>query len=368
MTDQIQKDKKYDFKLEYTLVAQTPLIHFQPGQAGATLRATEVKPKLDDFLKKRAGENGINLTGCFIKETDALDYKMRIVEKKRKNVVDLGPRTEFDIFYGNQKVEPGKVKKGILADLCLTVICFNSTLRQLIDRYVGEFFVATNFGTMSGKGFGSFSVMEKNYSESQIAEILKRECGAQKCYAFNGGPTPFKKIKTVYLVMKSGMSVPSKVPSMLFSYVGRKGLGNDKDGVKYKLISPNRAPGAAAGVHHYYVRALLGVGDRILYRQKNRPEITVSIKNKEKEIERLASPIFFKVIGNKVYVVACRIREEIYGKKFEFSGNNSRCEFAVPTKEQLGVDFIDSFMAKAVRDVSDNQSRALNDIKIWEVK
>ena len=37
-------------KLEFTLKQHTPLIHFQHDQAGATLRATEVKPKLDQFL------------------------------------------------------------------------------------------------------------------------------------------------------------------------------------------------------------------------------------------------------------------------------------------------------------------------------
>ena len=41
------------YKLEFTLKQHTPLIHFQHDQAGATLRATEVKPKLDFFLMKK---------------------------------------------------------------------------------------------------------------------------------------------------------------------------------------------------------------------------------------------------------------------------------------------------------------------------
>ena len=36
--------------LTVTLKQHTPLIHFQPGQCGATLRASEVKPKLDKFI------------------------------------------------------------------------------------------------------------------------------------------------------------------------------------------------------------------------------------------------------------------------------------------------------------------------------
>ena len=43
-------DKGYSFEKSYRLAAQTPMIHFQWNQQGATLRASEVKPKLDKFL------------------------------------------------------------------------------------------------------------------------------------------------------------------------------------------------------------------------------------------------------------------------------------------------------------------------------
>lgn len=41
------------YKFEFTLKQHTPLIHFQHDQEGATLRATEVKPKLDFFIMKK---------------------------------------------------------------------------------------------------------------------------------------------------------------------------------------------------------------------------------------------------------------------------------------------------------------------------
>ena len=43
------------YRLEFTLKQHTPLIHFQQDQEGATLRATEVKPKLDRFIIERLG-------------------------------------------------------------------------------------------------------------------------------------------------------------------------------------------------------------------------------------------------------------------------------------------------------------------------
>ena len=40
-------------KLVVKLKQHTPLIHFQHSQEGATLRASEVKPKLDKYIIKK---------------------------------------------------------------------------------------------------------------------------------------------------------------------------------------------------------------------------------------------------------------------------------------------------------------------------
>ena len=68
----------------YFLEQQTPMIHFQSSEAGATLRASEVKPKLDKFLIKQLGdgdyEKGIEKAkekGWIIGGYPALNYKMR---------------------------------------------------------------------------------------------------------------------------------------------------------------------------------------------------------------------------------------------------------------------------------------------------
>ncbi len=38
------------YKLTFKLKQHTPIIHFRYDQTGATLRATELKPKLDKFV------------------------------------------------------------------------------------------------------------------------------------------------------------------------------------------------------------------------------------------------------------------------------------------------------------------------------
>ena len=69
------------YKIEFTLKQHTPIIHFQHDQDGATLRATEVKPKLDRFIIEKLEKSGVNNieTGWFNNiEKKSLDYQMHI--------------------------------------------------------------------------------------------------------------------------------------------------------------------------------------------------------------------------------------------------------------------------------------------------
>ncbi|KGN85436.1 hypothetical protein [Porphyromonas gulae] len=56
------------YKLEFELEQHTPIIHFQARDAGATLRASEVKPKLDKFILTQIGKR-------FIKRSDSITEK-----------------------------------------------------------------------------------------------------------------------------------------------------------------------------------------------------------------------------------------------------------------------------------------------------
>jgi len=60
MSDNTSECKHSKYKLCFKLKQHTPIIHFQADQKGATLRASELKPKLDRFLidKLKMLENG----------------------------------------------------------------------------------------------------------------------------------------------------------------------------------------------------------------------------------------------------------------------------------------------------------------------
>ena len=180
-------------KLTVTLKQHTPLIHFQHDQEGATLRASEVKPKLDKFILTKLGEGdyqqGINtakenkwLVGKG--EHPALNYKMRIkcsnpvdinlpIKEVRKGGVvqrdELGsilfttenyPDNMNSLIMGNMG---GRIKEDVLNfvlyyDIKMIIISKKNTLIDEIKNFVFTFFVENGFGNRTSKGFGSYTV------------------------------------------------------------------------------------------------------------------------------------------------------------------------------------------------------------------
>lgn len=191
--------------LNIKLKQHTPLIHFQHDQYGATLRASEVKPKLDKFILSKLGNGDYNegvkkaqknkwLVGKG--EHPALNYKMRIdvdgkfdismpesvVMDRRRNVPKCNeygkrlyttpnyPDNNNSLIMGNMG---GKVKEEVLnftmyKDIVISFrfiskvfdkkIVDLSELMELIESNCVQFFGENNFGNRTSKGFGSFTV------------------------------------------------------------------------------------------------------------------------------------------------------------------------------------------------------------------
>lgn len=160
-------------KLEFTLRQHTPLIHFQHTQEGATLRATEVKPKLDRFLirelklteiKKIEGQDKEvpkhEFKDLFINEGKqhlALNYKVQI---SCPNSFKTKNGKSFPMFFGNMGNE--YEKGGVLAksekSISIMITSFKADIVEKISENIAVFFFKHNFGTRQSKGFGSFIV------------------------------------------------------------------------------------------------------------------------------------------------------------------------------------------------------------------
>lgn len=369
----MSEERNLSFEMNYDLKAHTPLIHFQHEQKGATLRATEVKPKLDKFLIAKYGNNLPKKWLVGKEANQALNYKMRLRRDEKFSIVNLGRNSDYEMYYGNQGRDT-KEKKGIIADVHMTVICMIPELRKFIDDNIAEFFIVTNFGTMQGKGFGSFTVKGKTPAEAEkIGSMLAKNAEASACYAIDGYKNDvqmFKDIQTVYSVMKTGHNRRNYHRSYLFLYCHEfMKTGNEKAAMKINKVSPWERDGSAPVKNpknqknniydlkdhdHKYVRALFGVGETIRYisdfredidrkgRKVFKPCAFEMVTIKSNEVERASSPIFFKVIEGAVYIVAHRINKGIYGKTFIFRNKKTKNFIKLSVPQSFDID---KFMA-----------------------
>lgn len=194
------------FKLEFTLKQHTPIIHFQSDQTGATLRATELKPKLDRFLIEYAFDNDFERYKEFLigykkpqKSTDkimtekdfegkkAFDYKVNIIASKDIDIFDIAPIYHyynrknntneqrlfgFPIFFASidkeWKEKSKKIKFSLVDNIEVSILTFHTELKKIIEDKISIFFFLHNFGMRQSKGFGSFTVVNGDVPEEVI--------------------------------------------------------------------------------------------------------------------------------------------------------------------------------------------------------
>src|SRR5690606_37665418 len=93
-------------RLTIKLRQHTPLIHFQHDHIGATLRATEVKPKLDKFILTQPGNGNYDKGKQWAKEKkwligssdNALDYKLRFTSSDKPDISEIN---NIRLYFGN---------------------------------------------------------------------------------------------------------------------------------------------------------------------------------------------------------------------------------------------------------------------------
>lgn len=377
-------------KLELQLDAQMPMLHFQSNQCGATLRASEVKPKLDTFilaeLMRKTGKSLDELKkdaeckNFFLdaKKHDALDYKLQITVTQKPVEIDVNNKEEnYSIFYANMgKKDPNEKMYGLFSNPLVTVICFKENLRKYMEQCIEKFFLVTNFGTMQNKGFGGFAPRgwgsAGKLSENDMKQIagyygeMIENC---HCYAMIFDTVEHvqmsEAIKTYYSIMKSGQNrgKGNYARSYIYQYMHSEcKMGNEKAWMKKEQIAPtlskdeNKKERLSTDAHpNYYVRAFLGIGEKIefgsSYNEKgfvsNKKKVTIS----SKKFDRISSPIYFKVIKNVVFIVGFDVPEELYGESFHFYGEwrGKDGDLEVPTKDMFEKkkfdmqDFLDSY-------------------------
>ncbi len=180
--------------LKVTLKQHTPLIHFQHTENGATLRASEVKPKLDRFIIEKLGGGSYDNVKKQVKDiypqlfiskegVFALDYKLTVHADGNRLPIKMKPVKKGNMVSDKLETYPlvlsnmGKsIKESVnfvqydTVDIVIIVRCeqLYNTLKDNIEL----FFALTNFGQRQDKGFGSFTVLY--IEESGKAKVEKR--------------------------------------------------------------------------------------------------------------------------------------------------------------------------------------------------
>lgn len=338
--------------LNFTLKQHTPMLHFQHGQKGATLRASDVKPRFDRWLIKKVWNEDFDackkyLVGYSVREERALrsryfgegyralNYKMRIVpagepvvqrivheRTTRDGRVRLDSDAPMYFGYDDDKPEELNLKAVSYDEVGLTLVLTGpeaSVLGEVIKSHVGLFFMTHNFGTRATKGYGSFTVKD------DCAEPTKLK------YTFEGDlwQELMKDIDIFYKTIRGGINWPHKnlyFKSLMFAYAKSKGKRWDKKTIKENLLNPTEI-NRQKNVHDdpdiltyregaddmYDFRDALGLST-----DEKWDYYGVKISKNNDSIPRFASPILFKPVrtadGWTIYIVWTELPQEIYRK------------------------------------------------------
>lgn len=378
------------YSLQFTLKQHTPLIHFQHHQAGATLRASEVKPKLDRFILMKLGKEAspeltdyeqIYKNGFDVAKKNkwlvgdgthpALDYKMRIdiIDSKANNYYYFESRIRDDLkikienkikeelklpnltlvapapyFANNDKRSHGEYNKmriGVInsGNILLEVQTKSSEIKDLIKKHFSRFISIDNFGARQSKGFGSFT--ENDCKLNSYREIL---CSHYKfCKAITNKPLNsindvFDKIDNFYRKLKNKVPNESKIKE----YFLEQGIEWEKDFIS-KTVAQSKEYKTNNDIK--YIRALLGLADIYDYQQIDIKVKICDVQNDElKRIERFKSPITFKVLDKNIFIVSnVTDIKQILNKEFIFYVGE-KPEEAIRSqkiKTPLTFDFVD---------------------------
>ena len=349
-------------KKTFELEQQTSMWHFQGHETGAALRATEVKPKLDRFLidwyKKKYQMDILEEKKNWLvdKEHPAFDYKLKIENKGNMVKEQLPGRNS--LFFGNMGDDNDgkKLLTKAKEPLKLTIMCFHSDLMEMLTECLPTFFLLHNFGTRQSKGFGSF-VLKSSVAKAE--QLLTDWYGDKPIYKIDYGrmnvckeeDKVFRDIEVIYQVLKGGINFGIYIKGFINRYYLNennqyglnKRIGGEKRYLKKNKIAPCKGRKPVGDVDEYrYIRALLGTSDSQSWG-------SFTVKFDGGDIERIPSPIVFKPVANRIYILPNDVKDDIYGKKFKFSSNLGNGELNIPSKNEFDMD---KFFAAFVNDLN----------------
>lgn len=366
------------YKLTFTLKQHTPLIHFQHDQHGATLRATEVKPKLDKYLLKQLGEGDYKIGIEKAKannwlvgngEHPALNYKMRFENVKGFEKQNINSYPNFFANMGDDTLP----KHLIFSETVdLKINSFYMDLTVFLEPHLNHFFILNNFGSRQSKGFGSFTLegdqqeFLKQLSEftfivnttDQLGKTFPRDFTRMNVDQQKMANL-FTQIEVFYKSLRSGINRKSReektgrkkktnfyIKPAIFHYA--KDVLNkqwDKKSIKeFHLSNYHKMDiqehqesdiltysSTKVNEHHLMLRDLFGLSNLEKWHYYDKAKVQKT--HVDKKIDRFQSPLTFIPVKTRdnqylIGVIISNINENFFDQKFKISFNGD-------TRQQL---------------------------------
>ncbi len=350
-----------NFKVKFTLRQHTPMIHFQAKQSGATLRASELKPRFDKFLKEFSKQSS---NFRIDKEKSALKYKIAIWAKESK----ANDISKDELFFG--MIRPKGVsqeewevkKKHFLSNKIIEVefFSFNKELLEIITKAFPLFIATHNFGTRKSKGYGSFYLEASSYGYKSIEESL-RELGITY-YSFTTQNWK-SDIALFYKFLRQGINLPKNprddcpktrfyAKPAIFLFAKHKNWEWDKRAIKKHyfpkyLQKDIECRGELdtlvySSSKQYLLRDLFGLSTSQRWMKQN-----ANIEKMHSDIERFASPLTFKKVENRVYFWFNQSYQKILNKTFIIKVNKrGDLKLSTPSKEEFSFEEFFDFVTQ----------------------
>jgi len=382
-----ESGKKMSFISTFELVQQTPMIHFQHDEEGATLRASEVKPKLDRFIIGWLKKNTKRIPASWFVECDShgkpvhesLKFKLRFEVKGAPLICgkdDKGIPIIHKSFFGNQGKESGEFIKTVfyresiaakIVCMCSEKVTFNNTveglgtkaaLPEVLGHFLPVFFAMHTFGTRGRRGFGSFTVKDSVVTP----EMLLGFCPLLYYVEYAAVPDHNAVMNDVWVIagmMKSGFNftfsnLNDYYKGRIFRYFTNKNIGSDKAFIKKRVLTAGRDSNQSSEENidyreYRFSRAMLGLAQNYEFRPGNRTTRrgTVTIAHEprgdQQKIGRFPCPVLFKPHGKYLFMIPNEIPDEMYDTDFKF--NNS--PITTPAKDEFNLEeYLDWFVAE----------------------
>lgn len=336
-------------KIKFGLKQITPMIHFQSDK-NATIRATELKPKLDRFILWWVGYENATITDKNLNLDYENKFLKKVAEEKCKNwMIDssksialnykmrikvTGKNRDVKINYGNgvyiikaraNDNEHEDYKSSFYDGIEVNITCFDKKLADKIIELFPLLIDSTGFGLQQSKGYGNFKVSkidDQNYTnniEDNLKRLMKHfnknnvliyklNIGNVKSYNYK---KPLNVIVKFNRIIKSGINekdiyIPSILMKEYFKLENKQHVINEKKAMKHKLNENGYNIENLKGIGHedinsnfdmnniYYTRGLLGFAQQYSFSLKTRENINKFPENKYPQKNGEIKENFFK--------------------------------------------------------------------------